>query len=295
MARYIMAGRLQAISFVVLFSVLALFMPPLSVFSNAAVALVTLRLGWQQGLLLAIVGTLALSLLTFLLEQNLNAGFLIGFIQWSPVVIIATVLYQTVSWTQALRAVLGIAAAGILLFHALIPDTASFWREVLGQSVKPLLEASNDPELDVEQWVMTVAQWMTGITAAVMSIIWVVSLIMARYWQAQLYNPGGFGEEFRELRLGRITAIIMLLVIAVSVVTQHKVAIEILMTGIAVFLFQGLSLVHAMVKRFEVHPVALFVLYIMLFTLPVHVAVLLAAFGIIDGFADFRTKLIKEN
>jgi hypothetical protein len=29
----------------------------------------------------------------------------------------------------------------------------------------------------------------------------VLCLVLARYWQAALYNPGGFGDEFRALRL----------------------------------------------------------------------------------------------
>ena len=34
-------------------------------------------------------------------------------------------------------------------------------------------------------------------TAAMMSVL---CLLLARYWQAALYNPGGFGEEFRALQ-----------------------------------------------------------------------------------------------
>lgn len=293
MARYIMAGRLQAISFLVLFSVLALLLPPLTVLSNAAVALVTLRAGWQQGLILALAGAITLGLLTFLLESNPSAGFILGLVQWSPVVVIAAVLYRTVSWDWTLQTVLMIAAAGILLFHAVVPDSAGLWREVLEKSVKPLLEANQEQADSIEEWLSTFSHWMTGITAALFSVIWIASIIIARYWQAQLYNPGGFGEEFRELRLSRAAAIAVIVLVAVSIATHNKVAIEILMVGVAVFLFQGLSMIHALVKRFEVHPVALFVLYIMILSVPHYMAVLLAAFGIIDSFADFRTKLVK--
>ena len=29
----------------------------------------------------------------------------------------------------------------------------------------------------------------------------ILCLFVSRWWQAMLYNPGGFGEEFRQLRL----------------------------------------------------------------------------------------------
>ena len=54
MAKFIMAGPLQAISFVLLFAVLSLVLPMLSLLSNAAIGLVSLRLGWQRGLSIAI-------------------------------------------------------------------------------------------------------------------------------------------------------------------------------------------------------------------------------------------------
>jgi hypothetical protein len=33
------------------------------------------------------------------------------------------------------------------------------------------------------------------------AVIALLSLMLGRYWQAALYNPGGFGEEFRALRV----------------------------------------------------------------------------------------------
>lgn len=294
MAAFIMAGRLQAFSFIVLFSVLALFMPPLSLFSSAAIGLVTLRHGWQSGLLLALAGAVVLSLLTFLLEENINSGFLLGLTQWGPIVLIASILYKSASWRLTLQTVFMLAGSGVLLFHALVADEVIFWTDTLNKSIAPVLLDSNQPELDIEELIQTVAQWMTGVIAFVMSIIWILSLLLARHWQAQLYNPDGFGSEFREIRLGKTPAIILLSLIAIAVAARQQLATELLMCGVAVFIFQGISLVHALVKRLELHLIILIMLYALLFVLPVHIALLLAAFGIIDSFADFREKLIKK-
>ena len=44
------------------------------------------------------------------------------------------------------------------------------------------------------------SEQMAGAISAGAGFFAVVSLVLGRYWQASLYNPGGFGEEFRALR-----------------------------------------------------------------------------------------------
>jgi hypothetical protein len=294
MARFIMAGRLQAFGFIALFSVLAIFMPPLSLFSSAAIALITLRQGWQQGLLLMLAGSALLGLLTFTLEKDMSNGFLLGLIQWIPIVLIANILHKSISWRPTLQTVFALTGVGILLFHAIVPNGAEYWSEILNKSGAPALLKQSNPELDIKQWINTVAQSMTGMMALVLSLSWCLSLLLARHWQAQLYNPGGFGKEFRNIHLGKTSAMMVIALIAVAITTQQQLAIELVICGVAVFMFQGLSLAHAAAKHFELHTMILILLYVLLFIMLKPIALLLAAFGIIDCFANFRDKLIRK-
>src|SRR3546814_10253758 len=43
---------------------------------------------------------------------------------------------------------------------------------------------------------------LTGLLAALLQVVTLLSLMLGRYWQAALYNPGGFGSEFRT-QIGR--------------------------------------------------------------------------------------------
>ncbi len=43
------------------------------------------------------------------------------------------------------------------------------------------------------------AAQIAGMLGAGTAIGSVLCLLLARYWQAALYNPGGFGQEFRAL------------------------------------------------------------------------------------------------
>ena len=299
MARFIMAGRIQAFTFLMLFSIIGLFMPLLSLFSNATIALVTLRNGWQSGLLLAIAGAVALSVLIVLAnvnggEADLGSTFWLGLLQWLPVVLFAAVLYYSISWQRTLESIFLATALGVLVFHAFVPNPAEFWSGILMKTVKPVLQENNPQQLDIDKWLSTFSVWMTALAALLSSLSWILSMLLARHWQSQLYNPGGFGKEFRNIQLGKIAAGAVMLLIALTALTQNKIAAELLACGLSVFLFQGISLLHAVVKQRELSPVVLVVFYILLVLVPIHIGLLSAAFGIIDNFADFRAKLIKK-
>lgn len=291
MAGFIMAGRIQAAIFVVLSTLISLIIPPLIIFSNAAIALITLRRGWQQGVIYALLASATLLVVSAFVKQGIGSGFLAGLTTWLPMVVLASVLALTVSWSKTLQLVLLIATAGVLLFHLIHPDAEAYWKPVLEQ-LKPLLAQSyqfTDSQLD--QNINMIAGWMTGTLAAALVMISVVSLIIARNWQALLYNPGGFGKEFREIFLGKPLALAFMAIIAIAVLTKSVLATELIMVGVAVFMFQGLSLMHALVKKRGLNSGWLIGLYVMMFLLLVQMIVLLATLGIIDNFVNVRQKI----
>lgn len=291
MARFIMAGRLQAAGFVIVFALLPLF----GLLANAAIALVTLRKNWQEGLLLTLIGSVAIAIFTYIEQQNISFGFFIAWIQWTPVVLFAWVLNQTVSWKVTLQALLGLSMLSVFLLHIIIPDTTTFWLELFNNTIKAESLPSEDQAniAILQQRIQQISPLITGIIVAMSSIVVIISLLMARYWQSQLYNPGGFGEELRELRLGKASALIMIALVIMAFATEINGVMELLFCGVAVFLFQGIALIHALVKLRGMRQLWLIVLYLLLILLNFHMAVILAAVGIIDNFADFRRQFIK--
>lgn len=291
MARFIMAGRLQAAGFVIIFALLPLF----GLFSNAAIALVTLRKGWQEGLLLTLIGSIALAIFTYIDQHNMAFGFFIAWIQWAPIVLFAVILTQTVSWSMTLQGLFGLSVLSVFLLHIIIPDAATFWLELFNSTMKTAnLSAEDQQSIQVlEQRITQITPFIGGAIVAMSSIVINIALLMARSWQAQLYNPGGFGEELRELRIGKPTALIVLGLVVVAFFSQVDLVMELLICGVAIFLFQGIALIHALVKLRNMRQLWLVIMYILLILLNVHMAVILAAVGIIDSFADFRQQFIK--
>jgi hypothetical protein len=295
MPSFIMAGRIQAAIFVVLSTLISLLLPPLIVFSNASIALITLRKGWQEGLLYTLLATITLVIVSVLLKQQASSGFLAGLATWLPVVLIASALAMTKSWSKTLQLTLLLSVVGVLLFHLTHPDAAAYWEPVLKQ-MKPMLQQAyqlSDSKLD--ETISNAAAWMTGTFAAALAIIAILSLVFARNWQARLYNPGGFGEEFRQIVIGKQASIAILVGITLAVITTNQLIIELLMVGVAVFMFQGLSLAHSIVKQREMSTRWLVGLYVLMFLLLIQMIVLLATFGLVDNFADFRRQVAKKN
>ncbi len=294
MARFIMAGRFQAIGFVIVLALL----PLLGLFANAAIALVALRKGWQEGLLLTLVGSIAVAIFTYIEQHNLAFGFFLAWIQWAPIVLFAWVLSQTVSWEATLQGLLGLSAVAVFLLNTLIPDSSAFWLDLFSTTMNvnaTSLSAENKENLKVLEEALTeIAPLLPGILVALSTVMITIALLMARNWQAQLYHPGGFGEEFRELRVGKAAALIVLILVVIAFVMKTNIVLELLMCGVAIFLFQGIALIHALVKLRNMHQLWLVAMYLLLILLNVQMAVMLAAVGIIDSFADFRQRFIKQ-
>jgi len=288
MAGFIMAGRIQAAIFIVLSTLISLLIPPLIVFSSAAIALITLRHGWQQGIIYTLLAIATLFIVSIALNQPPGSVLLAGFATWLPMVVIASALAITQSWSKTLQVVLILAMAGVLLFHLSHPDAATYWGSLM-EKFKPLLKQSYQlSDSQIEDMINNISGWMTGTFAATFALISVVSLIIARNWQALLYNPGGFGTEFRQISIGKHAAIVILIGIALAVLSANPLIIELIMVGVVIFMFQGLSLAHAMIKQYQMNTAWLIGLYVLMFILLIQMIVLLATFGIIDNFVDFR-------
>ena len=295
MASFIMAGRGQAAFFIILSTLLSLILPPVGLFSGAAIALITLKISWQQGLIYTFLGSAVLAIVTYLLKQDASLGITAGLIGWLPIVFFATILAQTNSWQRTLQAILATTIAGLLLFHLYQPDPVVFWQATLEQLKPVLQEAYKLGSSETDELIQSMSGWMTGVFAAAITVTVTLALLLARHWQAMLYNLGGFGEEFRQLRVGKLPALIMVACIVLAILTDSALAIEILIIAVAIFMLQGLALAHGIVAQLEMKVGWLVALYILLFFLLPQMFVLLAAFGIIDNFVDFRRKLAKTD
>lgn len=299
LATFILRGSSQAILVAVGTAVLAMMLPPLSVVSGAVIALVTLRSGPRPGAVVMIGSTAFVALLAYISLGNVLPALAFLALLWLPLWILGWVLRNSRSLALATATAGMLGIVGVVAVYATVGDVSAWWQQFLMNIFKPAMEAGG-PLADsarVETIFAELSKIMTGIAAAGMSLNALMCLYLARAWQAQLFNPGGFREEFHALRLGQGLAMVSLVFIALSLLPLGVVAHmagEIVIVILSLYVLQGLALLHAIVAQRKLHIAWLVVLYlVMMFVLP-QLMVLVAVLGLVDTWADFRRRLQKN-
>lgn len=292
-AAFIMAGRLQAVTSVVAFAVLGVMFPPFTLLSGAVVALVALRKGLVQALV--VVGWAALLLSAFLGAFGQFAfGLVYGLVQWLPVLAFALLLRRSVSWALVMQSLAVLGLIGVLLTHLIQPDIAQVWQGVLHAALGDTLQRIGMSAKESSTAIGYMARYFTGIFAMSIMLSISVSLVLGRAWQAQLYNPGGFREEFTAWRMHAVAAGAMLVLAGLAVLLNKTLLIELMVVGLVPFLLQALGLVHGIVRLAGLNVGWLIGMYALLVFASLQMATLLSAVGIADCFWDIRGRLAKR-
>lgn len=291
LASFIMAGQLRATTAVVGFAVLALLFPPLMLASGAALMLVTARLGAVSGLTLLGLSTLVAVILSQLVIGQPWLGALFGLLQWAPGFVLAMILRHTVSLDRTLQSAIGLGVGALALLQLGGPDLTPYWREIVEAYLRPALERAELPTESLDQTLTQVVQLMSGAVIASMLVSHTLSLLLARWWQSLLYNPGGFREEFMGLRLGRVPAAIALALFVFALFSQAPVLTALAIVALVVFLFQGLAIVHNLSARAANPMLWLIAAYVLLMLALPQMMAALSAIGVLDNFVDIRSRL----
>jgi hypothetical protein len=292
LAALVMRGRTPAIAVATVLAALSWIFPPLGLLSAAAVALVTLRQGAREGVVTMAGGLLALAGLGWLIFGQPAILPLVGLVMWLPVWALGLVLRSTRSLALALQIGL-LVAAGLVLGQYLLGDPVAFWSQLLGE----LLARQADPavmgEAERQQLVDAMAPWMVGGVAASWFLQQAIVLFLARYWQAALYNPGGFRSEFHALRLGRgvLLAMPLLLVAAWAQGEKASFSAQLVLVLEAALLLQGVALVHGLVGRLRAGIGWLIGFFSLLVVAFPYTVTLVTLAGYVDGWLDFRAKV----
>jgi len=274
LAEFAMRGRLQAVGSVVGLA----FLPMGHWLSAALVALVLLRRGVNDGVFLLLLATLPL---VGIYGTSGDPGPLIGLV---GVACLAWVLRSTQAWPQTLAAAVLVSALGSLVFEQLVDAD-------LDVLVKWYLElASNDADVgssSAEQEALG-RQVIMGLFAMGQAYAMIGFLVLARWWQSQLYNPGGLRQEFHQLRLPVPIAatLVILLVVCVALGTPQAIRWVPLLT--VPLVMAAIGWVHWLVgiKGFSGHWLGGF--YLILIVMYQFVSPLLASLALMDSWFDLR-------
>lgn len=296
LARFMMRGRVQAIGSIATLAVLSLIVSPLAIFTTAGVTLVTLVQGYREGLKSLFVATVVLTVFTGITLNQPVIGLEMALKFWLPAWFLASVLITRKSMSLAIVVAATMSGLLVLGFYV-VSDPAAYWHEVINKQLVPMLSEAGmkikeGPEAE-KLW-QFMSKIMTGSVIALFLALQTVSLLLARWWQAVLYNPGGFAKEFRQLRFGIVPANIALVISIFAIASTNEMVLNLFFIVLVLMMFQGLAVIHSLVAKCKMNPSLLIGVYlIMLFTLQ-HGAIgllLVALIGLLDNWLNIRFRL----
>lgn len=200
---------------------------------------------------------------------------------------LAIILRSSINLRLTLMSASGI---GVLFYFALPLLMPEVLNEVQKQAELMLSEAFKD---NLELWhniQPKVGPLMVGALAAVQTMVMVLCLLLARWWQADFYNPGGYSKEFHPLKLPfSYTAVVVLLLVFGSTLSPTISGILPILT--IPLVIAGVALVHSIIGMKNLGNSWLFAFYVSVFLFGPYLFTLLIFLSLIDSIIDIRGRL----
>jgi uncharacterized protein YybS (DUF2232 family) len=119
-----------------------------------------------------------------------------------------------------------------------------------------------------------------------------LGLFLARGWQANLYNPGGFVQEYKLLRSNKLIAFFSLFLAVVAALASGLIAeisLNLLMVLFVLYTVVGAAFLHTAFSGMKSSQYMVPFLYITLLLIP-HVMALVAVLGLLESALNLRDK-----
>lgn len=294
LAEFIMRGRAQS-------SLVALAGNLVPLLSPATIGLVTLRRGFADGLFVLLWAALPLVVVIYLTGAS-DLVVMTSVTGLAAVAVSAEVLRGTLSWEKALLAalatcsvlVVALGAARTGIMETTVTNVQTVLTSLQGEGTEAgspfyTLMAVTALGLGVETvtgtYVLGFLSWLTAVNV-------IAGLLVARWWQALLYNPGGFQQEFHGFRLGMTAASLLMAGVAAGNLLAVEYRAWASLLGMPLLL-SGLGLAHHTVKLLGLSTFWLVAMYAGLILIgPLSLALIVT--GFLDSFLNFRARLAKN-
>ena len=278
-SQFILKGPRQALAVC-----LVLFLVPLPLFSflgTVIIALVTLRKGHQAGFIVSLATIPALFL------SPKVSPILLLLISIIATYGMAIVLRQTQSWS-ATFIIAAIASLSVPFILPLFIEPQVFMDQIINV-------LQNDKNSQTQDWVIALKTMVPSIFTMMGTALYiqlVMALVVARWLQSRLFNPGGLKTELMAARISGAQAMALFIVgVGLFMLTpsnKNLVAIPLLP-----FLIVGIIIVQGIINQLPTLRMPLLVaFYALLILTPISLFII--GIGLIDPWVDFRQKLNKQ-
>lgn len=275
-AEFVMRGRLQATAVCVGFAIV----PFLHWLGTAVVGLVFLRRGAAEGAMLLLWASLPL-VGWYTINQDASPLLVLA-----GASILAWVLRETISWETTLGVAVVMAALLSLVFEFVSADVLA----LLVEWYLELVNTAAEQRLTEDQ----AHQVLVGFFAMGQAYAMILALVLARWWQSLLYNPGGFQREFHRIRLSPMLSMGLVGTIVLFFVLNDPAFgrwIPLLTVPLVV---SGVSIVHWVVAKRALSGGWLVMFYLLLVFLIQLAYPLLVSVALLDSWMNLRQRFARD-
>lgn len=276
LAEFIMRGRMQA-------AVVALLGTAVPVLTPATIALVSLRKGPADGLLVLLWGLLPMMIglamgdMSPLMPLLALSGLIV-------VYAVALILRTSISWANTLMGLVAFSVMAAVLQLLVLPDLLA---EITKAVTEMMTQVMGSAGAAVD-FVAPGQVFVVGMIAYVTAITSLFGLLVGRWWQAALYNPGGFSGEFQQFRLSMLQALISLgaVVYCLTQSADYRTWGALFALPLVVM---GVAIVHRLVAIKRLGTQWLVAFYVVLLVIDL-VSQLLMVLAFFDTWLNFRAR-----
>lgn len=300
-----MSGRKNALLAVVIFSALFFVLPPLVAslttmnglwltivvvtlwLVGGTISLVTLRLGLWEGSQIMLAAIAAFSVGVMLFQQSIRGSLPYILITFVPIWLLANSLRTTGTQWGMLKSAITFMVIIYSTLYLMGYDMVAIHHTMVDPLLKPGVIA-DVTEATIK--FMRIAVFPSFVAMLVLSL-WIMSVCIGRWWQALLFNPGGFQQEFHQLRISKnvaIPAAILAWVISSQSGTLQYFAADIFILLTFFYWLGGVALVHSIAGNLRLHWSVYLIFYPLNIIPPMQVIV--AGAGFFDSWFNFREK-----
>ena len=277
LAEFIMRGRMQA-GLVAFFGNFVPFVSP------AAVSLVTLTRGSSEGFLLVLWALMPLLVILFTSNDANAIVMLLSIVSVVCVWLASELMKLRSSWPEVLIFIVAMSAISTILMAIFFADKLTALETLITEFFKGAQQYENKFVIG--------RNFLVGVAGYVVALTSVFSLMLGRWWQAALYNPGGFKLEFHQLRFSVTSSVIILVGMFIFEYILQDCSSWASLLSLPLML-SGIALLHYGVTFFQLSSYWLRVFYAaLLFLSPL--SIMLVGVGFLDSIFNIRSRLSKH-
>lgn len=297
---FILHSRLQAI----LVAFVTAVFPIIGSISIVIAALVTLRKGVWEGAFVVFAATMG-SLLQYVVypaaaeTEMANAVIMVLIASNALTWIFAAFLRRYNYWSLTLEVAALIGIVAVLIVHVVNPEIQDWWQTQLNAYLTKATLAVNSVKPDAEvsasqvEIVNVMKQYATGLIMASILFNALLQLLVARWWQAVMFNPGELRKELHQVRLSYFTGALFIIGVALTYLGSG-VALDMMPVLLMTFFVAGLSLLHYLVAPVNMGWMLLILIYLAIMWLFPSSIVIVALIALLDSAVNIRQRINRK-